>query len=75
MKLRTPERTNGIQMLEKTLHFMNHRFDLESYLNPSQTLHEAVAKMADKSFLSSLIEKYFLKNENMVVVRQLMSEK
>ena len=54
---------------------MNHRFDLEGYLNPSQTLHEAVEKMADKSFLSSLIQKYFLKNENFVVVRQLVSER
>ena len=54
---------------------MNHRLDFDSYLNPEKVIKETVEKIRDQTFLSQLIQKYFLSNDNFVVIRQLMASK
>jgi hypothetical protein len=46
-RLLTPRSTNGIRVLEDTLHLMTHDLPLDSYLNPRPIIREAAARMAD----------------------------
>jgi hypothetical protein len=53
---------------------LNHRLSMDLFLNPRPYLNEAIVKLQDPSFLSSLITRFFLANDRMVVVRQLLAE-
>lgn len=53
---------------------LNHRLNMDLFLNPRPYLNEAITKLQDPSFLSSLITRFFLDNDRMVVVRQLLAE-
>lgn len=39
---------------------MNHRLSLDSFLNPRPFIEEAVQKLADPKFVTSLLNKFFL---------------
>jgi len=54
---------------------MNHNLSLEAYLNPTSFMNQAVQKLQDRTFVSELLGKFFLNNQQMVVVRQLLAEK
>lgn len=74
VNLLTPQENNGIRILKDCMNLMNHRLSFDGFLNPKAYLNEAAEKLKQKEFLSNIIDKYFLKNERMVVVRQLMAE-
>lgn len=53
---------------------MNHKLNLGPFLNPVPLAEEAGRNVRDKDQLQQLISKFFLLNEKVVVVRQLMAE-
>ena len=73
--LLTPRQNNGIRVLQEGINLMNHRMDFELFMNPRKYLTQALDKLQDKVYLSSLFDRCFLNNEKMVIVRQLASTK
>lgn len=53
---------------------MTHRLDFELLLSPRTFLNEAVRKLSNPEYLAKIINKFFLNNEQMIVIRQLLAE-
>jgi len=56
------------------MNIMNHRLSWDLFLNPRPHLNEAITKLQQKEFLNDLIDKFFLKNGRVTVVKQMMAE-
>jgi hypothetical protein len=56
------------------MNLMNHRLNFDLFLHPRPYLEQAIANLQRPEFLSQFINRYFLSNKKMIVVRQMMAD-